>query len=160
VPPARLPESITAPLPKAEPPIAATSLPAVTLHVVARDDAVEVGGETVYEVRVLNQGNAPGTDVQIAAAVGEGMALLAAEGPARREVQGREVIFEPLPSLDARGRAVYHVRARGVTPGRWRFKVYLQAGQMQRPVSQEVVTEVYSDQAPGAAAPRREPGKE
>jgi uncharacterized repeat protein (TIGR01451 family) len=123
------------------------AMPAVTLDVIARDLALEVGGETIYEVRVLNQGLGVGHDVQVAVELPEGLALVGSSGPTRWEVHGRQVVFERLERLGARARAAYQVRVRGHRPGDWRVKVYLRCGSMARPVCQEVVAQVDSDQA-------------
>ena len=48
-------------------------VPALLLEVVDREDPVEVGGEICYEIRVLNQGSATSSNVQILATVPEGL---------------------------------------------------------------------------------------
>jgi uncharacterized repeat protein (TIGR01451 family) len=125
---------------------------APALSVVCRDDPLEVGGETIYEVYVFNQGAAPNTDVQLWVAVPEGMALLAAEGPAPRRVQGNQAAFDPLPRLGPRERAVYRVRVQALQAGDWHFKAALRCAGLERPVAYEINTRVYSDQAAGGAS--------
>jgi uncharacterized repeat protein (TIGR01451 family) len=147
--PAR-PEAQAAPRKDQEKPVAPAGGAAVTFDLKDADQALEVGRETTYEIRVLNQGTAPTRDVLVRAVVPEEMVLVRADDPAGRaaQVRGREVAFEPLASLGARGEAVYHVRVKALKPGDGRFTASLRCAAMARPLSQEVSTRVYTDEAP------------
>src|SRR5262249_1493641 len=138
-------------------PIASAGGPAVTLDLADADAALEVGGETTYEIRVLNQGATPTRDVLVKAVVPDEMAPVPADRPGGQpaHVQGKEGAFGPLPSLDGQGRAVYRVRVKALKPGDGRFTARLQCGAMARPLSQEVNTRVYSDDAAEAKPTQR-----
>jgi hypothetical protein len=135
-------------------PIASAGGPAVSLDLADADAALEVGRETTYEIRVLNQGAVPTRDVLVKAVVPDEMALVRADGPGGQQakVQGKEVAFGPLASLDGQGSAVYRVRVKALKPGDGRFQARLQCGEMARPLSQEVSTRVYTDEAPAGGA--------
>lgn len=120
-------------------------IPALMLEVVDLDDPVEVGTETTYEIRVLNQGTAASTGVQIIATVPKEMTTKSASGPTAHRQQGQQVIFEPIPKLAARADALFRVRVVGQEPGDLRFKVQLTCDQLQRPVYEEESTRVYSE---------------
>jgi uncharacterized repeat protein (TIGR01451 family) len=157
VPPPSLPElppQARAVPPPTEKPIASAGGTAVTLNLADAEAALEVGRETTYEIRVLNQGAAPTRDVLVKAVVPDEMALVKADGPGGQagQVQGKQVAFGPLTSLDGQGQAVYRVRVKALKPGDGRFTALLQCGTMARPLSQEVNTRVYSDEAPGGLA--------
>jgi uncharacterized repeat protein (TIGR01451 family) len=124
---------------------------AVTFDVKDTDPVVEVGRETTYEIRVLNQGAAPTRDVLVRAVVPDEMTFVHADDPAGRPVKvyGQEVAFEPLASLGGRGEAVYHVRVKATKPGDGRFTARLQCAAMSRPLAQEVNTRIYTDQMAG-----------
>jgi uncharacterized repeat protein (TIGR01451 family) len=145
-----LPQARVFPEASAGKPIASAGGPAVSLDLADAAAALEVGGETTYEIRVLNQGAAPTRDVLVRAVVPDEMALVRADGPGGQpaRVQGKEVAFGPLPSLDGQGRAVYRVRVKALKAGDGRFTARLQCGEMARPLSQEVSTRVYSDDLP------------
>ncbi len=130
---------------RAEVPVHVEGVPALMLEVVDLDDPVEVGAETTYEIRVVNQGTAPCTNIKIGCVGPEGMALLGAQGPVSHKLQGNQVTFEPLPRLAAKADALFKVRARGVKPGDWRFRVSLSCDHMPRPVYEDESTQVYSD---------------
>jgi uncharacterized repeat protein (TIGR01451 family) len=126
-------------------PVHVEGVPAMLFEVVDLDDPVEVGSETEYEIRVVNQGSTPAVNVTIKAVLPEGLTFVRAEGPAPYRTQGREVLFDPVPKLAAQADAVYRVRVQAKAAGDWRFQVFLNCAQLTRPVSEEESTEVYDD---------------
>jgi uncharacterized repeat protein (TIGR01451 family) len=110
-----------------------------------KDNVTEVGAETTYEIRVVNQGSATGTAVQIMALLPDGMEARGANGPAAFRLGARQVIFEPLASLDPGKEALYRVRVICQRAGDWRFKVQLVSDQLRLPVCKEESLRVYSD---------------
>ena len=109
------------------------------------EDPIEVGAETTYEIRVVNQGTSPTTNLQIIATVPAGMTTRDATGPAPHRLQGQQVIFEKLPSLAAKADALYRVKVVGDKPGDMRFKVQMTSDQLRSPVYEEESTRVYKD---------------
>jgi uncharacterized repeat protein (TIGR01451 family) len=121
-------------------------IPALLLEVVDTDDPVEVGAETTYEIRVLNQGSKPGTNIRLHVTLPPSLTPISAEGPATHRMRGQEVIFEPLRVLGPRADAAYYVRARGVKPANTHAAVKLESDQLEQPVHEEESTHVYADQ--------------
>jgi uncharacterized repeat protein (TIGR01451 family) len=120
-------------------------VPALLLEVFDADDPLAVGEETVYEIRVKNQGSASNTNVQIIALLPEGLALLKAEAETPHRVQGKQVIFEPLAELKAEVEIIYRLKVRGTIPGDYRTRVQLHSDQLRLPVCEEESTKVYRD---------------
>lgn len=120
-------------------------VPAMMLEVVDLDDPLEVGAETCYEVRVVNQGTAVQTNVQLVALVPEGMTALRADVNVPYRVQGRQVIFDTVPRLGPKADIIYRIFVRGDETGDHRFKVQLHSDQLRIPVSEEESTKVYQD---------------
>jgi uncharacterized repeat protein (TIGR01451 family) len=118
-------------------------IPALMLEAVDLDDPIEVGAETSYEIRVVNQGTGACHNVQIQATVPDGMTALDAQGPAPHRIQGQQVTFDPVPKLAARADIRFRIRVRAVQRGDWRFKVNLTCAELQRPVYKEESTCVY-----------------
>jgi uncharacterized repeat protein (TIGR01451 family) len=135
---------------QAETAIHVEGIGALLLQVVDLDDPIEVGAETTYEIRVLNQGTAPCTNVQIVATVPEGMEAKTVTGPAPYRAQGRQVVFEPMPRLAPRADAVFRVHVVGRQPGDLHFRVQLNADQLRTPVHEEESTHVYDDRDDGS----------
>jgi uncharacterized repeat protein (TIGR01451 family) len=119
--------------------------PGITLEVVDLDDPVELGSETTYEIRVVNQGGCSCQEVRVTADVPAGLQVLGAEGPTDHRIDGQRVVFEPLPKLAARADAVYRVKVKARQAGEWHFVAYMQTAHMQRPVMREESTMVYND---------------
>lgn len=131
---------------RAESSLHVEGVPALMLEVVDLDDPVEVGAETTYEIRVVNQGTCACTGLRILATVPPEMQTLEANGPAPHSIHGQQVLFEPLPTLAAKADCKYLVRVRGVKPGDVRFRVQMTCDQLTIPVLEEESTHVYDDQ--------------
>lgn len=132
---------------------------ALTVDVVSRDETVEVGAEATFEVSVGNQGALAATNVQLSAVLPEGLVLLGADGPTGRQVNGGQVVFEPLSALEPRGRAVYRLRVRGQRPGEGRLRVFVACAQYPRPEFKEAVVRVVAAREAGKLAGRPEGNK-
>jgi uncharacterized repeat protein (TIGR01451 family) len=124
-------------------------LPALLMELVDLDDPVEVGADTAYEIRVTNTGSKTETNLQLICTVPDKMEFRGANGAAntRFHVQGKEVIFEPLPKLAPRADAIYRVNVRGIAPGDLRFRARITADGLTEPVLKEESTKVYGDDA-------------
>lgn len=108
-------------------------------------DPIEVGKETLYEIRVLNEGSKTATNVRVAAELPPELKPLEGDGPARGVVQGQTVVFEPLAKLAPKADALYKIRVQGLVDGDHRIRVQILSDEMQRPVTREESTLVYAD---------------
>jgi uncharacterized repeat protein (TIGR01451 family) len=120
-------------------------VPALLLEVVDLEDPIEVGAETTYEIRVVNQGTSATTNLQIIATVPQGMTTRDATGPTPHHLQGPQVIFDKLPTLAPKADALFRVKVVGEQPGDMRFKVQMTSDQLRSPVYEEESTRVYKD---------------
>ncbi len=125
---------------------------AIVYQVVDLADPIEVGGETTYEIRVVNQGSKDATGLEVVAELPEELEPVDAEGPTNHEIDSGTVSFEPLSQLAPKAETTYRVRARGVAEGDLRIKVQLRSDDMQRPVVKEESTQVYSDDSSGGTS--------
>ena len=110
------------------------------------NDPIEVGGETTYEVHVVNQGSKAATNLRLAALLPNGMEPVRADGPARVQIEGPRVLFDALPRLAPQGDTMYRIYIRGTTPGDKRVQVKLISDEITEPVTKEESTHVYSDE--------------
>lgn len=110
------------------------------------DDPIEVGGETTYEIRVVNQGSKAASNVQVVAIFPRELKPRSAKGPTRYAVEGQQVRFQPLGRLAPKDETVYQVRAQGLAPGDLRVQVQLMTDEMQSPVTKEESTRVFGDE--------------
>lgn len=119
---------------------------ALVFQVVDLADPIDVGGETTYEIRVANQGSKPAENVQIVATLPQEMKPLGAEGPSRHDINGQQVIFQPLARLAEKSETVYMIRAQASRQGDVKISVQLKSSDLTTPVVKEEATRVLSDQ--------------
>jgi hypothetical protein len=117
---------------------------------VAKDDAIDTGGETVYEVRVANRASTPCRGLRVTAQIGDGLQVMQAEGVTAAIVQQRTVPFDPLPELPARTEALYRVRLRGSKVGEWRIGFRVEADGVPQPTEKELLLRVSPAEAKSA----------
>ena len=116
---------------------------AMSVEVIDLNDPVEVGGELTYEVRIVNQGSCPCTNIQISASAPDGLQPREGAGPTLGRVAGAQVLFEPLPRLATKADAVYRIKVRGLAAGDYRFRVQMTCDQLKQPVVKEESSRVY-----------------
>jgi uncharacterized repeat protein (TIGR01451 family) len=125
-------------------------LSALLMELVDVDDPVEVGADTSYEIRVTNTGSKTETNLQLICTIPDKMEFRGAQGPAgvKFRLQGRELIFEPVPKLAPRADAIYCVQVKGIAAGDLRFRARITAAGLTDPVLKEESTKVYGDELP------------
>jgi len=131
---------------RAESQLQVEGLAALKFEVVDLEDPIEIGGETSYEIRVMNQGSKAAANVQIVATLPEGMRAIDARGETRHAIQGNRVVFSPLAQLTPKAESVYRIQVQGVRPGDQRVKVQITTDEIQNPITKEESTRVYADQ--------------
>jgi uncharacterized repeat protein (TIGR01451 family) len=121
-------------------------LVALSFEVTATDGAVPVGGEIAYDVTVVNQGSKPAKNVQVVAAIPQGLRATNGEGAARHVIEGDKVVFAPLAQLAPKAEAKFRVQVQGLRAGDLRTKIMVTADEVQEPITKEQSTHVYADQ--------------
>lgn len=107
---------------------------------------IEVGGETIYEVRVVNQGSKAASNVRLSVLLPPELQPLAADGPTRHAIEPGRIVFEGLARLAPKADANYRIKAKGIRAGDLRTKFQLMTDEMQTPVTKEESTRVYADE--------------
>ena len=120
-------------------------LASIFFEVADISDPIEVGQETTYEVRLVNEGSQASTNLRVSAQLPQGMRPLSADGPTRGTVNGQVVIFQPLSRLDPKAETVYTIQVQGLTAGNQRIRVQVISDDMSDPVIEEEHTRVYAD---------------
>jgi uncharacterized repeat protein (TIGR01451 family) len=121
-------------------------LAAIMFEVRDSQDPIEVGGETSYEIRVVNQGTKAATNVQVVVTLPAGMQAMSADGETRYSVQAGGVVFEPLPQLAPKADTIYRVQVKGVQPGDQRITVQVNTDDISQPIRREESTRVFGDE--------------
>ena len=119
---------------------------AILFQVVDAADPIEVGGETTYEIRVVNQGSKAATNVQLQVELPPELKPLDAQGPVRYAIEGQSLTFEPLARLAPKADTTFRLRVQGLQAGDLRAQFLLKTDEMETPVSKEESTRVYADE--------------
>jgi uncharacterized repeat protein (TIGR01451 family) len=119
---------------------------AVTFKVTDLEDPIEVGGETTYEIHVLNEGSKAATDVQVTATLPSGMSVVSAGGKTAYAIQSQTVVFEPLESLAPKADTTFRVTAQGIQPGHQRLTVKIGHSELTEPLRTEESTRVFGNE--------------
>jgi len=129
-----------------EQPVLIEGIAAIMFEVVDVNDPVEKGGETTYEIRVVNQGSKAATNVQLVVNLPAGMRPIAAEGPTHHAMAANRIVFAALSRLAAKADTTYRVRVQCLQPGDQRIQAQLMTAEIREPVTKEESTRVYSDE--------------
>ena len=125
--------------------IVVEGLAAVAFDVHGADEAIEVGGETTYQIHVVNQGSAPAANLRLTALFPPELKVTNVEGPGRPAMDEHRVELEPIAQLAPKAEATFRIRAQALAAGDLRVKVQLQTDDMRQPVNKEESTRVYVD---------------
>lgn len=129
-----------------EQPVTVEGIAAIMFEVTDLQDPIEKGRESMYEIRVVNQGSKAATNVRITALLPAGLRAVAAEGPTRYTLEANRVQFEGMARLAPKADTTYRVRVQGLQTGDLRTRVQLLTDEMQEPVTKEESTRVYADE--------------
>ena len=118
-------------------------LAALSFEVACLSNLIEVGRDTVYEVRVSNRGTKSSGNVVVTANLSEGMNFASAEGPVRYNSNNGVIQFEPLAQLESKGEKVYRITAKCLADGDHRISVKVKSDELQAPITKEESTRVF-----------------
>jgi uncharacterized repeat protein (TIGR01451 family) len=121
-------------------------LAAIMFEVRDLEDPIEVGGETGYEIRVVNQGTKSATHVQVTIDLPPGLKVISAEGESAHRIQEGRLVFEPLEQLAPKADTVYKFRAQGQQAGDQRINVQVNTDDLEQPIRREESTRVFGDE--------------
>lgn len=130
----------------AEQVVTVEALAELAFEITDKSDPIEVNKDTIYEVKVTNKGSKTATNIQVTANFPADMKPSAGDGPARAEVAGQRVIFEPLARLNPREQATFRIQAQGLRAGDQRIQVQVISDDSPTPVTKEESTRVYADE--------------
>ena len=101
--------------------LSVVGIPALQVEAIDTTDPVEVGGETTYRVRIINEGNATDTNVKVTGELPEGFSFVSASEGVTGE--GRTLSFPVRESLAAGEELYFEIVAKAEQAGRVSFKL-------------------------------------
>ena len=108
-------------------------------------DPIEVDSQTIYSVRIVNQGTKTETNVQLLVDMPEGIQPISVEGDITSEIRNQEILFAPITSLNPGDEIALRIHAKGIRPGDHRIAINLQSDGREINVTKQESTKVYSD---------------
>ena len=118
-------------------------VPGILLEVVDLEDPIQVGHEVTYDVRVTNQGSAPGTNIRLACQLPGSQEYVSGTGATVVRAQGRVITTEPLAVLAPKAVATWRVVVKALHAADSRFRLKLTSDQFQKSIDEEESTEQY-----------------
>lgn len=109
------------------------------------DDVIEIGSETRYRVRLMNQGTVVATNIQLTFSAEQGIRPVSVDNRLAGEVRGQEVVFAPIAAIRPGEVLETFITAAATAPGEHRVVARLRADQREMNVSKEESTRVYAD---------------
>lgn len=117
-------------------------VPAILLEVIDLEDPVEVGQEVVYEIKVTNQGTAPGTNIRLSCVLPPGEEFVSGSG-ATAVQSSPSVAMDVLPALAPKAVAAWRLVVKARAASDARFKVILSSDQFREPIEEVESTQLY-----------------
>ncbi|MCG6157471.1 hypothetical protein [Rubinisphaera margarita] len=118
---------------------------ALVLKIFDMDDPIEIGNQTSYEVRVMNEGSAAAEDVGVTCELPEGVEFVSASGPSEFVVDGNLILFKPLEGVPAGQSASFKIHVVGKTEGNHKFRARMTSATSPEPLTFEELTRFYGD---------------
>ena len=108
-------------------------------------DAIEVGTNTNFRVRIINQGRIPAKNVEAQVEFASAIKPLQVQGGIGNQIQGQIVKLNTIPSLQPGQEISFIVTANALQAGDHRTVVSVRSADREIAVSKEESTHVYSD---------------
>ncbi|MFM8262364.1 MAG: hypothetical protein ACKN9S_08800 [Pirellula sp.] len=118
----------------------------LTFEIDDDNDPIEVAGMTTYSIRINNIGTRPDAQVRLVVEAPEGAAIEQVNSPMKYEINGRQVMFAPIPSLASKQQVVVKVGVKHTREGTQVLRASLQSQLRAVPVIKDESTQVYRDQ--------------
>jgi len=119
--------------------------PPISLHfeVVDIEDPVMIGDRVTYEIKVVNQGQIPITNIRIECSMPANQGFVSGAGATAVNAREQFIRMEPLPVLAGKSEVTWKVVVKALREGDTRFRVDLGCDQLKTPVTRHEATQQY-----------------
>ncbi len=120
------------------------TISALQLEVVDQQDPVQVGGQTVYEVTVINEGSGPDNNLKVSAVLPKGTKFVSAQGDTEVTNDGNKVTMTEVPTLESGGSVTWYVTVEAVeAAGGQKFDVTINSDNTDGDITEAEPTRLY-----------------
>jgi len=118
-------------------------IPALLLKVDDINDPVAIGETETYKVYVTNTGSLAATGINVVCKLENSMQYVSSSGPTRGALNGKQVVFGKLKSLEVGKTATWTIVVKALKEGDVRFGAFVKCDQLQSQVSEYESTNFY-----------------
>jgi hypothetical protein len=119
---------------------------AMQVEVIDTADPLELGGVTIYSVRLVNQGTAKQTNIRVACQCSAEIKPIDTRAPSKHAIHEQNLTFEPIAEMAPKDSLIFKIKAKGAKPGDAKFRVEVSSDQQTTPISKDETTKVYGDE--------------
>jgi hypothetical protein len=123
--------------------LAIVGIPALQLEVIDRQDPVRIGEQTVYEIRMFNEGSADDLDIRVTGELPDGFSFVSAEGDLPGEADGNRLSFPVIDKLGPGEELTMQVTVRADEANRGKLKLNVQSQELSQTLREEESTTSY-----------------
>jgi hypothetical protein len=127
---------------KSENKIQVLGVPALRMEVSSDANPVEVGLRFAYTIRIINQGTLPANQIDVVATAPAPLQALAAYGPQNGQINGQNITYPTIPSLQPGQAVTLTVVVQGVKEGDARFHAEASVPTMPSKLIEEQATRI------------------
>lgn len=115
---------------------------AVGVELTEFDNAFGVGDKVLLRIVATNRGNEAAQNVAVHAKIPPAMQLMLIRGRTRYRIEGREVVFEPMQSLDPGAEEIIELELEAARPTTAQVAVDIQSQRMPKPLSRQTAVRI------------------
>jgi uncharacterized repeat protein (TIGR01451 family) len=113
------------------------------MEIAEHDNPIEIGGQTIYEIRLQSRGSKASEDVRLSVQLGDGLQVTHVDAPTGHQVTAGEISFESIATLPPQGTAIFRITLKALQAGKQRVRARLSSVDVPEGVLREEVISVF-----------------
>ena len=118
-------------------------IPALQVEVIDSTDPVQVGENTVYEIKIINEGSAEDLNIQITAQLPQGFSFVSAEGEPQVTAEGNTLNFSKIDALSPGQEMISQITVKADRALQSKLRIDVQSDELNQTLREEEPTTSY-----------------
>lgn len=118
-------------------------IPALQVEVIDSQDPVQVGQQTTYQIRLLNEGSADDLGISITGELPSGFSFVSAAGEPKAQANGRQLTFPTLEKLGPGEERTMQITVRADEASQGKLKLNVKSKELSQTLREEEPTTSY-----------------